>query len=132
MMALQFAACANRCGKIAPRRDRPDSAPWAWSVSLFLPNPKTTRLLSSSVMIAAWRIAVWNGATSNCTFVLALAFDTILSDPSAALRTLAAHAALAESLAIGLLARGERRSRLQLTTLSVAVIGSVAFGWACH
>ena len=62
--------------------------------------------------------------------VLALAFGTILTEPEGALRSLAANAALAQALALGLLARGERRSRLQVAALGVGVIGAVALGWA--
>jgi hypothetical protein len=62
--------------------------------------------------------------------VLILAFGTILSEPEALLRSLAAHAALAEVLATGLLAQGERRLRLQFAALCVGVVGAVAWGWA--
>ena len=62
--------------------------------------------------------------------VLILAFGTILTDPILALRSSAAHAALAECLAIGLLARGSRRTRLQFATLGVGILGAVAWGWA--
>ena len=62
--------------------------------------------------------------------VLILAFGTILSEPEALLRSLAAHAALAEVLATGLLAQGERRLRLQFVALGVGVVGAVAWGWA--
>src|SRR5262249_18475740 len=51
-------------------------------------------------------------------------------DPDVTMRTLAAHAALAEVLAIGLLARGEKRARLQYITLCVGVLGAIAWGWA--
>jgi hypothetical protein len=62
--------------------------------------------------------------------VLVLAFGAILTEPDALLRTAAAHAAAAEVLAIGLLAHGARRSRLQLVALGVGVVGAVAWGWA--
>ncbi len=62
--------------------------------------------------------------------VMVLAFRSILTDPSAALRSSAAHAALAEVLAIGLLAQGERRGSLQVVALAVGVVGGVAWGWA--
>ena len=62
--------------------------------------------------------------------VLLLGFETILTDPLLALRSSSAHAVLAECLAIGLLARGTRRTQLQWATLSVGVLGGVAWGWA--
>jgi hypothetical protein len=62
--------------------------------------------------------------------VLGLAFGTILTEPEALLRSLAAHAALAEVLATGLLAQGERRLQLQRVALGVGVVGAVAWGWA--
>lgn len=64
------------------------------------------------------------------TLVLGLACSAILSDPDATLRASAANAVLAQGLAIGLLARGERRVRLQFATLGVGVLGAVALGWA--
>lgn len=62
--------------------------------------------------------------------VVLLAYGTILTDPDATLRALAAHAALAQGLAVGLLARGERRSRLQLAALGLGVLGAIALVWA--
>ena len=62
--------------------------------------------------------------------VLALAIGTILTEPEVALRSASAHAALAQGLAIGLLARGARRSRLQAVALAVGVAGAAAWGWA--
>ena len=62
--------------------------------------------------------------------VLLLAGLTILTDPELALRSASAHAALAQCLAIGLLARGARRTRLQVVVLGVGVAGAVAWGWA--
>lgn len=64
------------------------------------------------------------------TLVVSLAFGTILTDPDALPRSLAAHTTPVEALAVGLLARGARRTRLQLVTLGVAVVGAVAWGWA--
>ncbi len=46
------------------------------------------------------------------------------------LRISAAQAALAQVLALGLLAQGARRSLLQSLTLWFGVLGAVAFGWA--
>ena len=62
--------------------------------------------------------------------VLILSLGTIVTDPALALRSASAHAALAECLAIGLLARGARRTGLQIATLGVGTIGAVAWGWA--
>ncbi|MEA2631525.1 MAG: hypothetical protein QOE66_1744, partial [Chloroflexota bacterium] len=62
--------------------------------------------------------------------VLVLAFDTIATEPEALRRSLAAHAALAEVLATGLLAQGERRLRLQFVALVVGVLGALAWGWS--
>ena len=62
--------------------------------------------------------------------VLILAFRTILTDPMLALRSSSAHAAFAGCLAIGLLARGSRRTQLQFATLDVGILGAVAWGWA--
>jgi len=45
-------------------------------------------------------------------------------------RMLAAYAVLAQALAIGLLARGQRRSPLQYAALAVGVVGAVMFAWA--
>jgi hypothetical protein len=50
------------------------------------------------------------------------------ADPS--LRLLAGKAAAAQTLAVALLAQGERRSALQRIALCVGVIGAVAWGWA--
>jgi hypothetical protein len=62
--------------------------------------------------------------------VMVLAFQSVLTETDATLRALVAHAALAEVLAIGLLAQGEKRSRLQAIALGVGVLGAVAWGWA--
>jgi hypothetical protein len=75
-----------------------------------------------------WWLAPANVALA--AVVLALTFGTILTEPEALLRSLAAHAALAEVLATGLLAQGERRLRLQQVALGVGVAGAVAWGWA--
>ena len=64
------------------------------------------------------------------TLVVTLAVGTILTEPDAVRRSSAAHAALAGALAVGLLARGERRSTLQRLALGVGVVGAVAWGWA--
>lgn len=62
--------------------------------------------------------------------VLILAFGTILTEPEVVLRSIAANAVLAEVLAIGLLARGERRLRLQMLALCVGIAGALALGWS--
>ena len=62
--------------------------------------------------------------------VLVLAFGTILTESEIFLRSASAQAALAECLAIGLLARGARRTRLQTIVLGVGAVGAVAWGWA--
>jgi hypothetical protein len=67
---------------------------------------------------------------SLAALVLILACGTILTEPELFLRTSSALAASAEGLAIGLLAHGARRSRLQGITMLVVVVGAVAWGWA--
>ncbi|WP_435015630.1 hypothetical protein TA3x_003174 [Tundrisphaera sp. TA3] len=62
--------------------------------------------------------------------VIGLAFGTILDDREVALRTASANSALAQALAIGLLARGARRTQLQAMALAVGVLGAIALGWA--
>jgi hypothetical protein len=64
------------------------------------------------------------------TAVTLLGFGTILDQPDGALRFAAAQAVLSQTLAIGLLARGERRSGLQMLCLVVGAIGLVGWGWA--
>jgi hypothetical protein len=63
--------------------------------------------------------------------VLALAVLTVLSEPNMARRLLSGKAALSQALAIGLLARGERRSSLQRLALGLVVLGAGIWSWAC-
>lgn len=70
---------------------------------------------------------------ANCLLVAAvmvLAYGVVLTFAEQNLRLLAAVAAVTQSVAVGLLARGERRSQLQQTALILGVIGAVAWGWA--
>src|SRR5690606_36256884 len=62
--------------------------------------------------------------------VLALATWVDLSFIDQQLRLLTGKAAIVQAIALGLLARGERRSVLQWAALSVGVIGTVIWGWA--
>jgi hypothetical protein len=62
--------------------------------------------------------------------VIVLAFGSILVEPDPILRSISANAVLAEVLAIGLLAHGDRRAGLQAVALAVGVVGAVAWGWA--
>ena len=62
--------------------------------------------------------------------VITLAFGSILTEPELVFRSATAQAAVAEVLAIGLLAQGARRWWLQGVALGVGVIGAVAWGWA--
>jgi len=62
--------------------------------------------------------------------VAALAFGVVLTDADVLPRFSAAKAALATTLAIGLLARGERRSGLRLVALGFGAVGALAWGWA--
>ena len=64
------------------------------------------------------------------TAVIALAFAIDLATADVALRLLAAKAAVVQALAVGLLARGRRRSRLQAVSLVFGVFGAVCWGWA--
>ncbi|QEH34675.1 hypothetical protein OJF2_32160 [Aquisphaera giovannonii] len=62
--------------------------------------------------------------------VISLSFGTILTNPDVVRRSCAADAVLASTLAVGLLARGRRRSILQAAALGVGVVGAIAWGWA--
>src|SRR5262245_47833218 len=46
------------------------------------------------------------------------------------LRLVAAKAAMGQALAVGLLARGARRTQLQWASLWLVAVGAVAWGWA--
>ena len=59
------------------------------------------------------------------TAVLVLAYGVIFTFESQNLRLLVAVAAVTQSVAVGLLARGERRSQLQQVALMLGVIGGV-------
>jgi hypothetical protein len=73
-------------------------------------------------------------------FVVALAYWIVLTLDGKSLgisearalsmRVLAAKAALGQALAVGLLARGTRRTQLQLVSLWLVAVGAVAWGWA--
>ncbi len=69
----------------------------------------------------------------NCTLVaavIAMAFWIVLRWDEFSLRLMVANGVLAQMATLGLLARGERRWRLQYASLAVGVLGAVAFGWA--
>ncbi len=61
---------------------------------------------------------------------IALAYWVDLKFDELPLRLSAAKAAVAQALAVGLLARGNRRWRLEQTALWIGVVGAVAWGWA--
>ncbi|QDV32576.1 hypothetical protein [Tautonia plasticadhaerens] len=62
--------------------------------------------------------------------IVALAFVVTLTNGDMLPRFSAAKAGLATALAIGLLARGERRSLLRATALGFGAAGALAWGWA--
>ncbi len=62
--------------------------------------------------------------------VTVLGFGTVLNQEDGGLRFVAAQAVLAQALAVGLLARGERRSQLQLVSLCLGVVGLIAWSWS--
>ncbi len=88
-----------------------------------IPKPET----KDSLAALAWMVPV---SLALAVLVLVLAFATILTEVNAAMRASAANAALAQGLAIAMMARGERRVRLQLASLGVGVLGAIALGWA--
>ncbi len=61
--------------------------------------------------------------------VFLLAFGIVLNDADPTLRQVAAQAALAQALSIGLLSVGERRLALQRDALMAGMIGLIAVGW---
>ncbi|MEX2559295.1 MAG: hypothetical protein WD403_05235, partial [Pirellulales bacterium] len=70
---------------------------------------------------------------ANCLLaisVTALAFGVELNFAEFSLRFVAAKAVVAQAIAIGLLARGRRRSQLQYASLGVGALGAVALGWS--
>ena len=95
----------------------------AFADRLGIPRPDADDPLAGLSWLAPANLALAAG-------VLALAFGTILTEPETLKRSLAAHAVLAEVLATGLLAQGERRLRLQFAALGVGVLGVVAWAWA--
>ncbi|WP_169976942.1 hypothetical protein [Tautonia rosea] len=62
--------------------------------------------------------------------VVGLAFGVVVTNPDLVPRFSAGKAALATALAVGLLARGERRSIVRATALGFGSAGAVAWGWA--
>lgn len=62
--------------------------------------------------------------------VVGLAFGVVSTHPDLVPRFSAGKAALATALAVGLLARGERRSIVRATALGFGSAGAVAWGWA--
>jgi hypothetical protein len=62
--------------------------------------------------------------------IIAAAYYIVLVYNDATQRLIAANAVFAQAVAVALLARGERRSILQLAALHLGVLGIVAFGWA--
>ena len=101
------------------------SALWYWRSSLMAwaakfgvpPRAKTSAWLAPANLALA-------------AVVVALAFWVGLSFAELPLRLETATAALAQAIAVGLLAQDERRARLQRIALWLGVIGSVAWGWA--
>ncbi len=72
-------------------------------------------------------------APTNCTaaaVVIGLAFSILLTDENLQARLWMAQAVIVQAFAIGLLARGTRRSQLQFAALAVGILGGIAFGWA--
>lgn len=90
----------------------------AWAAKFGVP-PRA----ESSAWLAAANLAL-------VFVVVALAFSVVLTFAELPLRLQAATAALAQAVAVGLLAQGERKARLQRTALWLGVIGAVAWGWA--
>ena len=62
--------------------------------------------------------------------VFVLTFRVVLSEPGIIFRHGAAEAALSQSLAIGLLAHGARRSQLQFVALLAGILGVLATAWS--
>ena len=62
--------------------------------------------------------------------IIGVAYRIVLSYEEASLRLFAANAVFAQAVAVGLLARGQRRSMLQSASLHMGVLGILAFGWA--
>jgi hypothetical protein len=62
--------------------------------------------------------------------VVVLAYWIVLRFEDYPTRFLAAKAALAQALAVGLLAQGTRRTQLQRVALGLVVVGAAAWGWA--
>lgn len=86
------------------------------------------RVRESAALATSHWLVVANGCLA--TIVLVLAFWVDLEFAELGLRLAAGKAALAQALAIGMLARGERRFRLQVVALGVAVVGAIAWSWA--
>ncbi|HEY5313627.1 MAG TPA: hypothetical protein VIK18_13960, partial [Pirellulales bacterium] len=86
-----------------PRREGPAFSGLAWIVP-------ANWLLAVAVMIAC--------------------FGVELTFPERPLRLLSGNAAILQAIAVGMLARGRRRSQLRDASLAFAVLGAVAWGWA--
>jgi hypothetical protein len=86
-----------------PRREGPAFSGLAWLVP-------ANWLLAVAVMIAC--------------------FGVELTFPEKPLRLLSGNAAILQAIAVGMLARGRRRSQLRDASLAFAVLGAVAWGWA--
>ncbi len=76
---------------------------------------------------AAWIVAA-NGLLAGVVIALAFAIELTFADRPT--RLLVANAVLVQPLAMGLLARGARRSRLQSVALALGAVAAVAVGWA--
>jgi hypothetical protein len=93
-----------------------------WSARLGVPSRE-----ASPSGGAAWLVPA---NFSLATVVIVLAYWVDLTFDELPLRLSAAKAAVAQALAVGLLAHGDRRWRLQHTSLWIGVVGAVAWGWA--
>jgi hypothetical protein len=62
--------------------------------------------------------------------VIVLTFAVELTYAEAALRTMASKSVLAAAIALGLLARGQRRTQLQFAALAVGAIWAIALAWS--
>jgi hypothetical protein len=76
---------------------------------------------------STWLVAA-NGILVAMVLSLVTWIDFHFAEQS--LRLLGGKAALVQALAVGLLARGEKRSRLQWAALSIGVLGTILWGWA--
>lgn len=64
------------------------------------------------------------------SLVMAACFIVMLTFPEQPLRFVSGNAAIVQAVAVGLLARGRRKSQLRAASLWFAVLGAIAWGWA--